>query len=276
MQVPLWFVLDVLMWDIDDLSNAISLVVLSGLLYQDRPPELQKPANDRDLKDSRRSCDCYGGEPELWQAKVHELASRSVGVLELVKFVQKLKEPSVMPSFLPEMSTTNDVVRQAIIPLSRRGDTGSALASVWSGGAPRAPNKMVTHAWENTFSHLVASVVADAMGVATYSGLAAQLCSEGLELVEDLEQLQPQSQYWICAFCINQHSCICNGFGVEPMFGTAQFDEWDSKRRDTVTGRVYPICSCSHPKYLNSSPNDCVKSPTSVWWHLWTITSRSS
>ena len=54
------------------------------------------------------------------------------------------------------------------------------------------PFRTQAGAEENTFSHLVASVVADAMGVATYSGLAAQLCSEGLELVEDLEQLQPQ------------------------------------------------------------------------------------
>lgn len=258
MPVPVWFFLDVLMWDFDDLANAISLAVLSGLLYQDRPPELQKPENDCDLKDNCRSCDCCGGNEADWQVKVHELASRSVGVLELVNFVQKLKEPSLMPSFLPEMSTTNDVVRQAIIPLSRREDTGFALASLWSGGAPRPPTKMVTHAWDNTFSHLVASIVADAMGVATYSGIAAQLCSERLpEVVEDLEQLHRRSQYWICAFCINQHSCICSGFGAEPIFGTPQFDEWDTKRRDTVTGDVYPLCRCSHPKYFNSSPNEC-------------------
>ena len=47
---------------------------------------------------------------------------------------------------------------------------------------------------DNTFSHLVASIVADAMGVATYSGIAAQLCSERLpEVVEDLEQLHRRS-----------------------------------------------------------------------------------
>jgi hypothetical protein len=37
---------------------------------------------------------------------------------------------------------------------------------------------------------------------------------------------------------INQHSCICSGFGAEPIFGTPQFDEWDTKRRDTVTGTL--------------------------------------
>eukprot|EP00435_Cladocopium_sp_Y103_P065467 s270_g27.t1 len=96
------------------------------------------------------------------------------------------------------------------------------------------------------------------MGVATYSDIAAQLSSERFpEVLEDLEQLHRTSQYWICAFCINQHSCICSGFGVEPMLGTPQFDEWDSKRRDTVTGHVYPLCRCSHPKYLNPSPNEC-------------------
>lgn len=29
-EVPVWFFLDVLMWDFDDLANAISLAVLSG------------------------------------------------------------------------------------------------------------------------------------------------------------------------------------------------------------------------------------------------------
>ena len=36
-----------------------------------------------------------------------------------------------MPSFDPRRSQTNDVVRQAIIPSSRVGDRGRALAEIW-------------------------------------------------------------------------------------------------------------------------------------------------
>eukprot|EP00435_Cladocopium_sp_Y103_P067867 s270_g30.t1 len=130
--VPEWFVLDVLMWDIDNLANATSLVVLSGLLYQDRPPELQKPENDCDLKDSHRSCDCYGGDVELWRAKVHELASRSVGVLELVNFVQKLEEPSVALGDIYDFAWQKwHLVTFALLLCGRRGIRRHLLHFVW-------------------------------------------------------------------------------------------------------------------------------------------------
>ena len=51
--------------------------------------------------------------------------------------MQLLLEGRVMPSFDPARSTTNDVVRQAIIPLSRDvscGQGGHALASIWNHG----------------------------------------------------------------------------------------------------------------------------------------------
>ncbi|CAK8992367.1 unnamed protein product [Durusdinium trenchii] len=255
MPIPLWFFLDVLLWDIDDLANAFSLAVLSGLLYQDRPPELQKP--DTDLKDTTRSCECCGGSEGPWHSKVAELASRSVNVVELINFIEKLQEKRVMPSFITEMSTTNDVVRQAIIPLSRRGDTGVAMASVWSGGAPRPPTKMVTHSWDNIFTNLVASIIADGLNVHTYSGISDQLSTNVEEVRKELGDLRHLSQYWICAFCINQHSCICSGFGSPPPIGTPLYDDWDIKRRDSVTGDIYPLCSCLHPKFFNSSPNEC-------------------
>ena len=51
-------------------------------------------------------------------------------------------------------SLTNDVVRQAIIPRSKVGDEGFALASLWSDGQGMLPRTMVTHNWTNTFANL--------------------------------------------------------------------------------------------------------------------------
>ena len=33
--------------------------------------------------------------------------------------------------------------------------------------------------------------------------------------------------------------------------------EWDLKRRDSITGLPYPLCDCKHPKYLNDAKEMC-------------------
>lgn len=68
-----------------------------------------------------------GKMPRSVQTFIAELIYGNNNVLSTAAapFVQeKLQEKRVMPSFITEMSTTNDVVRQAIIPLSRRGAAG--------------------------------------------------------------------------------------------------------------------------------------------------------
>ena len=88
-----------------------------------------------------------------WERKVAELANRRISVLQLLNFYERLGEKPdtvevkaesmshttseklptgkrIMPHFVPDVSTTNDVVRHAIIPESRTGDEGEALAEV--------------------------------------------------------------------------------------------------------------------------------------------------
>ncbi|CAE7332955.1 unnamed protein product [Symbiodinium necroappetens] len=56
---------------------------------------------------------------ETWTEKVQELAGRGLTVRQLLEFYAMLGD-EVMQHFSPEESTTHDVVRQAIIPLSRQ------------------------------------------------------------------------------------------------------------------------------------------------------------
>ena len=103
---------------------------------------------------------------------------------------------------------------------------------------------MVTHHWANRFRDLVAAVVADALHLSRWDSVAQHLsCGEVEILREGLAESGTQdSQYWICALCINQHASICgNSMGV----------------RDTVTGDVLPFCDCSTPKYFNDHPVQC-------------------
>mmetsp|Transcript_32490 Transcript_32490/g.93527 ORF Transcript_32490/g.93527 Transcript_32490/m.93527 type:complete len:278 (+) Transcript_32490:2-835(+) len=118
---------------------------------------------------------------------------------------------------------------------------------------------MVTHAWGNLFVHLVAAVVADALDMKEYSRVAL-LLTEG-RCAELKTQLHSAGvlhlRYWICAFCINQHSNICGGFPPAPPEGTTEYGKWDAARRDTVTGKIYNVCSCTEPKFFNDYPNEC-------------------
>ena len=68
-----------------------------------------------------------------------------------MQFWEELLEGDVMPSFDPRRSQTNDVVRQGIIPRSRVGNGGFALASIWE--SPVLPQSMVTSRPES-FSYL--------------------------------------------------------------------------------------------------------------------------
>lgn len=71
---------------------------------------------------------------KVYKAKVEELAHRGFYLKSLMKFWDELLEGELMPSFDPHRSQTNDVVRQAIIPSSRVGHGGFALARIQQGG----------------------------------------------------------------------------------------------------------------------------------------------
>lgn len=193
-----------------------------------------------------------------WHSAVEDLANRSLTVNELVDFYGQLGAGGrAMPHFCPSASTTADVVRQAIIPLSRQGSTGSFFAAQECSGR-HPPKRMVTHCWSNLFLHLVASVVSDALDEGEYKEMADSLASGQLQEVQNRLHAAGAGEvrYWICAFCVNQHASICNGFGPPPA-DPRMYEEWDLKRRDSITGLPYPLCDCKHPKYLNDAKEMC-------------------
>jgi hypothetical protein len=200
-----------------------------------------------------------------WNTKVDELAGRGFTLGHLLDFWESLTHGGVMCSFDPRRSTTNDVVRQAIIPLSRNRDDpshgGRALATVWSNGQPVQAKRMVTHNWSNLFLYLVAGIVADALGKDYYAEVAADLLTgeAGLEVVRAAIEAKGVAgePYWVCAISVNQHASICGGFGPMPNPGTEQFAEWDANRRDTVTQEEFQVCRCGERKIFNDEPAGC-------------------
>jgi len=251
---------------VDLLLSAASVALLSGLVWQPKEPSPEalqcRPRNlhkvvSYALPDGVQD----GDEHEAWIAKVEELAGRGVALRSLLDFWEDLACGKIMPKFDPSSSTTNDVVRQAIIPQSRAAG-GGALAAAWSRGKPLIARCMVTHNWSNRFVHLIAGILADALNEDYYEGVASMLISgdEGIQAIRrrlaDLGRLEVA--YWVCAFSVNQHASICNGFGPSPGEDDERaYEEWDAKRRDSVTGEIYPVCPCHEPKISNSDPANC-------------------
>jgi len=197
-----------------------------------------------------------------WSDKVRELAERNITVDQLLLFYSALGQGDVMPHYDPHRHTTNDVVRGAIIPLSRLSSGGgSAYASTlpWHSKSMQLPERMVTHDWRNLFLHLVAAVVANALGLCEYAGIADTLARKGVgSLRMRLERVGAlHVRYWICAFCVNQHANICGGFGSPPPEGTPDYERWDANRRDSVSGRPHVACPCRERKFFNNSKDKC-------------------
>lgn len=228
------------------LMETICLCFLVGIFKE------SKPEIETSVKLTRSSRQ----RSETWQEKTRSLAERSISSSELLAFYEILPE---LMHFDPKRSTTNDVVRQAIIPLSKRSDPaegGSSYAEILF-SSPRMPEQMVTHNWGNLFADLVAAVLADALGQGEYILIGQLLIEDAAEVKSRLKTSAAEHKlYWICAFCVNQHAGICGGFGAVPEDGEG-FQRWDSSRRDTVTGDVYPTCSCNEPKHFSDHPDEC-------------------
>eukprot|EP00434_Breviolum_minutum_P033009 symbB.v1.2.029201.t1/scaffold3171.1/size96351/1 len=241
------------------LIKATSVAALSGLLW---PCPTSASEKTIDPLDRAPTMSIRLSDPDLWADKVHELANRGVTLNNLLKFWRMLLEEEVMPSFDPRISTTNDVVRLAIIPLSQDPSTGEghALASLWSEGLPIRAQSMVTHNWSNLFHHLMAGIFADALDQEYYAGVAEMLLhAAGCEQLDNAVQAKNcgEKSYWVCAFSVNQHACICDNVGKAPHEGTPEFQEWDLKRRDSKTGVVFPLCQCKQRKIYNTEPALC-------------------
>ncbi|CAK9087506.1 Dynein heavy chain 12 [Durusdinium trenchii] len=240
------------------LIKATSVAALSGLLW---PCSAASTCKVDSRLDRAPTMSVTMGDSDLWTDKVHELANRGVTLTSLLRFWQALVQDKVMPSFDPRISTTNDVVRQAIIPLTRNAaGEGQAMASLWSCGQPVCAASMVTHNWSNYFHHLMAAIFADALEEEHYAGVAEMLLTaEGYQRLENKIQEKGcgNKSYWVCAFSVNQHACICDNFGRAPPEGTPEFEEWDLKRRDSVTGLVFNVCPCKQRKIWNNEPALC-------------------
>jgi len=270
-------------------TNMYLLVDFSALLltvgcFQKQKPGEKTPQRDMSEEDVTRN-NTNLKDPE-WQQTVLNLALRYITAGELLEFYRDLS--ALMPHFDPDLHTTNDIVRAAVIPASLRrisyddyspcdhnfntvksanGEDNDKLGP-WSGRAyvdwldedrvqaiddgRLFAQRMVTHDWRNLFVHLVAAVLADALGKDEYGIVARDLRSE-----EGIEQLKLELQldgcqeirYWICAFCVNQHKGICGAFPLEPDVNSPEYSRYQANRVDTATGEEHQCCTCEEPKY---------------------------
>ncbi|CAE8613871.1 unnamed protein product, partial [Polarella glacialis] len=250
--------------------ESMCLFTICGFFQPEHPELFPKKQKGMGNRSTSQILDADASSPggqqssaSSWDKTVQSLSGRSLKVEELLEFFCRLGPrrdasgaEAVMPSYDPWLSTTSDVVRGAIIPLSRAGDSGLAYTNCLPGAAASIsttlPDCMVSHTWSALFLDLVAAVVADALELDEY-GKVAQRLAEPRGAQKLLQEVRRKScqRYWICAFCVNQHVGICNGFGSEPTPGSDQHSRWDAGRRDTVTGGVFGLCSCSEPKYFD-------------------------
>lgn len=175
--------------------------------------------------------------PQLWQDKVWELAGRGFTLKALLDFYRGLGR-DYMPHYDPGRSRTRDVVRAAIIPLTR--ERQCSYAEVMMQGVWTEPQTMVTHAWLNLFGDLVGAIVADALGEETFEFAVFLLNQRPDELEKALRKRKTLFKtYWVCAFSVNQHAAIC-GFNPDV---------------DEVTGERAPPCDCGRvPAWSSTQP----------------------
>eukprot|EP00928_Gymnodinium_smaydae_P000853 TRINITY_DN10313_c0_g1_i3.p1 TRINITY_DN10313_c0_g1~~TRINITY_DN10313_c0_g1_i3.p1 ORF type:complete len:502 (+),score=64.44 TRINITY_DN10313_c0_g1_i3:33-1508(+) len=231
---------------VDMLANATAAFLLSG------GHRVEHAQRFDGLTCSPSRCLDFGARPQSssreshldesdemqWMAVVADLAKRGITVTQLLAFYKQLGG-DIMSHFRPDVHTTNDVVRQAIIPKSR--DAGSAYVFVASAGDPPQPERMVTHSWGNIFRDLVAAVIADALGETTF-GLIANLLVEDVSVLDRMlkQSGSGNTTYWICAFAVNQHASICGGNPHGDV--------------DSLTGVLHPTCDCGVQKVFNATP----------------------
>lgn len=230
---PWWYGVQLISEIVDCLGNTVSALwiagAFSGVLLQ---------ACSRKRNAAEAEAQWQLDRDARWHQKVCELATRGFTLEALLNFYRTLGS-SCMHHWDPSRHTTEDVVRQAIIP--HTASARCALATMLMEGVPSKPQKMVTHSWVNLFRDLVAAVCADALGDAEY-GQIAELLGQDIGRVEAwLQQAgKLQATYWICAISVNQHCTICAS------------NPYHSK--DPVTGVVHPACDCGLPKMWNQSP----------------------
>lgn len=227
------------------LVDSLGVFLIAGF-FQPKPPQITMDCPDGSQM-GRRDDEATAGLQRTrdWHATVESLAYRSIALVDILDVFDALAEGcEEMPHYDPRRSTTSDVVRQFIIPRSRVGDGGKAYADVMSMRKQNPPDRMVTHCWDCPFVQIVAAAVASAQHQKVFGDIAEELAAVGTQparcTLRDLGTLQ--MSFWICCFCVNQHAHICHS----------------SRHRDTVSGGLFPTCSCSQRKYTNTTdPEKC-------------------
>jgi len=210
-------------------SGALTGAIGGGAEHQEGEVLRRNTWNDASL--AWHPCEHKG-----WGDKVKELATRGFTLNALMKFY-RFDLPWQMPNFDPSMHRTTDVVRCAIIPLSREKRT--AYSTVMMDGEHIRPMKMVTHNWSNLFRDLVAAILADALDEAEYDMLAGLLDRDAGKVEEWIAKRGVgERSYWVCAFSVSQHSGICSS------------NHYD---RDPITNAFHDACNCGAQKYFNDS-----------------------
>ncbi|CAE7419857.1 BMY1, partial [Symbiodinium pilosum] len=223
---------------LDSLGNAIAALLLSGSHRLSEKGIEPIPAGQ-----ARRQicCQVRHAKPRAvlaketawspaWEAKVEELSLRGMTLRSLFRFYQD-ELPSVRNwSYVPREHKTRDVVRRVIIPLTRREESSYAASALNLDG-PRRADVMVTHNWGNRFKDLLAAVIADALQECSFS-LATKLLEADPAFLQEVlnDSGGLDDTYWICAFAVNQHICICHN------------NLYD---RDPFTNELHPVCTCS-------------------------------
>lgn len=236
------------------LFDSLGLFLIVGL-FQPSEPEIDMGDMIRAQSGSGSGIPLSGNAE--WDETVCSLANRSIELADILDLYDDLASQCCeeMPHYDPEHSTTNDVVRQVIIPRSRQGSSGDAYALLVSKRS-MPPDRMVTHCWDKPFLHIVAAAVADAQHLTVYGLIAKELAERGSQDIRRTlrDQGTLRMSFWICAFCVNQHAHICHGQTTDepPDSSSEAWKRWDGLRRDSTTNELLPTCSCSHPKYTSA------------------------
>mmetsp|Transcript_106636 Transcript_106636/g.340273 ORF Transcript_106636/g.340273 Transcript_106636/m.340273 type:complete len:525 (-) Transcript_106636:549-2123(-) len=197
---------------LDSLTNIILVILLSGALRRETDDDkAAQEAGLRCAEKQRRSAAAYEVCADVgWQGAVETLAHRGFTLDKLLAFYKRL--PELMPHFSPDVHTTNDVVRQAIIPES--ADQKCSMALKMMDGKTVRPQKMVTHNWSNLFRDLVACIVSDALNESTF-GLVADLLDFDMPALERMNKFDDMMSFLSAADPIfSQVIAVDRAFGL--------------------------------------------------------------
>lgn len=129
-----------------------------------------------------------------YERSVNDLASRSISLRELLRFREQHARK------IQQDTETRQVVREIIVPMTRDDKVSYAE---WlrneSGQAPQEADFHVIHAWGMRFDDLL-----------TATAHAASRGRQTSLVRQDYTESELATQFWICAFCINQQRSICD------------------------------------------------------------------